>query len=86
MAELALEPFDRFSVMYDVISELTEKSQTGYELASKLGLSVGAVNQVVSFLLLEGFLKQGATGKDLRLTAQGFAFLQEFAGIRKFVG
>ena len=86
MAELILETTDRFSVMYDILSGLSEASLTELELASSLRLSPPVVHRMLSLMLSERFLKMGRSESEFRLTSQGFDFLQEFAGIRKFVG
>ena len=86
MAELILETLDRFGVMYDILSGLSEASLTELELASSLRLSPLVVHRMLSLLLSERFLKTGQSESELRLTSQGFEFLQQFAGIRKFVG
>ena len=86
MAELILETFDRFSAAYDIVSLLGEKSVSEQDLASTLQLSPSIVDKMVSFMLRPGFLKTGNSHDEFRLTSHGFSFLQEFAGIRKFVG
>ena len=86
MAGLILETSDRFGVMYDILSGLSEASLTELELASSLRLSPLVVHRMLSLLLSERFLKTGQSESELRLTSQGFEFLQQFAGIRKFVG
>ena len=86
MADLVLETCDRFSVMYDIISTLSESSLTEPELASSLHLSPLLVDKMISHLLEVGILKKGRSNCEYRLTSQGFDLLQEFAGIRKFVG
>jgi DNA-binding IclR family transcriptional regulator len=86
MAELILEPFDRFSTAYDIVSLLGEKALSGRELASALQLSPSTIDKMLSLMIREGFLKTGNSYGEFRLTSHGFSFLQEFAGIRKFVG
>lgn len=86
MAELVLEQFDRFSAAYDIVSLVSEKSVSEPELASALQLSNSIVDKLLSLMLREGFLKHGNSDGEFRLTSHGFSFLQEFAGIRKFVG
>lgn len=86
MADLILEPFDHFSVAYDIISLFSEKSLSASELASILHLSTSIVEKVISLMVKEGLLKTGSSRREFRLTSQAFSFLQEFAGIRKFVG
>ncbi|MGI0037369.1 MAG: winged helix-turn-helix domain-containing protein [Nitrososphaera sp.] len=86
MADLILEKFDHFSVAYDIVSLLCEKTVSEPELASVLQLSHSIVDKMISLMISEGFLKSGNSHGELRLTSQGFSFLQEFAGIRKFVG
>jgi predicted transcriptional regulator len=86
MVGLILETCDRFSVMYDMISEFSESSLTESELASTLHLSPSLVDKMISLMLDGGFLKTGRSESDFRLTSLGFDFLHEFAGIRKFVG
>ena len=86
MAGLILETHDRFSAMYDIISLLGEKSMSESELASELQLSVSIIEKMTSIILREGFLKAGLSDNGLRLTSQGFEFLEQFAGLRKFVG
>ena len=86
MADLMLESFDKFSAVYDIISLVSEKAMSEAELARSLQLSNSAVEKMVSFLICEGVLKMGGSGDDLRLTSQGFGFLEEFAGLRKFLG
>ena len=86
MADLILDTHDHFSAMYDIISRLGEKSISDSELASELQLPVSLVQKMTSIMLREGFLKTGLSDNGLRLTSQGFEFLEQFAGIRKFVG
>ncbi|HKU48755.1 MAG TPA: winged helix-turn-helix domain-containing protein [Nitrososphaera sp.] len=86
MAELILETYDKFSVMYDIILELSEKNMSETELARTLGLSASIIEKMMTVMFEEGFLKSGRSDNEFRLTSQGFDFLQEFAGIRKFVG
>jgi predicted transcriptional regulator len=86
MAELILETPDKFSVMYDILSGLSEATLTELELASSLRLSPRVVHTMLSLMLSERFLKTGPSESEFRLTSQGFDFLEEFAGIRKFVG
>lgn len=86
MADLILETYDRFSAMYDIISRLSEESLSESELASSLQLSTTIIQKMISLMLREGLLKTGIADNGLRLTSQGFAFLEEFAGLRKFVG
>lgn len=81
-----MESHDRFSVMYDILSGLSEASLTELELASALQLPPVVVHRMLSLMLTERFLKTGSSEDEFRLTSQGFDFLQEFAGIRKFVG
>ena len=86
MAELIMETYDKFSVMYDILSGLSEASLTELELASVLQVSPLVVHDMLSLMLAEHFLKIGSSENEFRLTSQGFDFLQEFAGLRKFVG
>ena len=86
MGDLILKPFDHFSVAYDIISLVSEKSLSGPELASILQVSTSVVDKMISLMLKEGFLKTGKSHREYRLTSQAFSFLQEFAGVRRFVG
>ena len=86
MTGLILKPFDHFSVAYDIISLVSEKSLSAPELASILQMSTSIVDKMLSLMLKEGLLKTGSSRREFRLTSQAFSFLQEFAGIRKFVG
>ena len=86
MADLILETYDRFSAMYDIISRLSEESMSESGLASELQLSDAIIQKMISIMLREGFLKAGLSDNGLRLTSQGFEFLEQFAGIRKFLG
>lgn len=86
MAELILETHDNFSVMYDILSGLSESSMSEQELALNLQLPPALVHNMLALMLTERFLKSGSSQNELRLTSQGFGFLQEFAGLRKFVG
>ena len=86
MAELILETHDNFSVMYDILSGLSESSMSEQELASNLQLPPALVHSMLALMFTERFLKSGPSENEFRLTSQGFSFLQEFAGLRKFVG
>ncbi len=77
---------DKFSLVYDIISVASESAVSRDVLASSLNLSHSLVGDLISLTICEGLLKAGARNGDLRLTSQGFAFLQEFSGIRKFLG
>ena len=86
MVDLTLEPFDHFSVAYDIISLVSEKSLSTPELALILRVSTTVVDKMISLMMKEGFLKTASSHSEFRLTSKAFSFLQEFAGIRRFVG
>jgi DNA-binding IclR family transcriptional regulator len=84
MAEVTLEP-DKFCALYDGIHLVSEKAVSEPLLALALGLSQSSVERMVSFMISERLLKTSPSGDELRLTRQGFDFLQAFSGIRKFL-
>ena len=86
MAGLILESVDKFSSMYDIVCLISENAVTVDELALSLRIPQEAATTIVNFLVEEGILKSRVINEELRLTTNGLGFLQEFAGLRKFLG
>ena len=86
MADLMLESIDKFSSMYDIVCLISENSVTVAELALALRMPLPAAEKIASFLVDEGILRPRELTDQLRLTTQGLGFLQEFAGLREFLG
>jgi predicted transcriptional regulator len=84
MADLVLETYDRFVILYDLIA-LVKENETGESLASATHLSPATVNQMLAFMLTQGFVKTVSSDSDFRITALGSTFLQDFKGMRRFL-
>jgi predicted transcriptional regulator len=84
MADQILETYDRFVVLYDLIA-LVKENNTGESLASAAHLSPGEINQMLEFMLAQGFVKTTGSDSDFRITALGSTFLQDFKGMRRFL-
>ena len=86
MADLILESADKFSSIYDIVCLISENAVTVDELALSVRIPQAAATTIVNFLIEEGILKSRAISEELRLTTHGLGFLQEFAGLREFLG
>ena len=84
MANLVLT-YDRFAVLYDLVSLVNDGAGSKYELASSVQLSPDVVNELLSFMLERGYVKTVRGDSDFRITSLGSNFLQEFQGMRRFL-
>jgi predicted transcriptional regulator len=84
MANLVLT-YDRFAVLYDLVSLVNDGAGSKYELASSVRLSPDVVNELLSFMLERGYVKTVRSDSDFRITVLGSNFLQEFQGMRRFL-
>jgi predicted transcriptional regulator len=84
MADLVLEAYDRFVVLYDILA-LVKENSAGESLASAARLSPSAVSQMLSFMLAQGFVKTVRSDSEFRITALGSNFLRDFQGMRRFL-
>ena len=84
---LVYETFDRFSVAYDILLLVHEKNVASESaIASAVRVSPSAVESLLSFLLLQGFIRTAAgSDSEFKITTLGANFLEEFRGMRKFI-
>ena len=68
MAELVLEAYDRFVVLYDMLALIDEKVTGESAPASAVHLPPGVVNELLSFMLAQGFVKTVRSDSELRVT------------------
>jgi predicted transcriptional regulator len=85
MAELILETYDRFVVLYDLVALIKDGVAEESVLASAVRLSSDIVGQMLSFMLAQGFVKTARSDSELKITALGSSFLEEFQGMRRFL-
>nr|AFK24886.1 hypothetical protein Josef01_05d18_38 [uncultured archaeon] len=86
MANLILEEAcDRFSVLYDLVALVNDDVASKSALASAVHLSHDVVDELLSFMLAQGYVKTTRNDSEFRITALGSNFLQEFQGMRKFL-
>jgi predicted transcriptional regulator len=83
MANLVLT-HDRFAVLYDLVALVNDGVGTKYELASAVQLPPDVVNELVSFILGQGYVKT-RSDSEFRITVLGSNFLREFRGMRRFL-
>ncbi|HXV45817.1 MAG TPA: winged helix-turn-helix domain-containing protein [Nitrososphaera sp.] len=84
MANLVLT-YDRFAVLYDLVSLVNDGAGSKYELESSVQLSPNVVNELLSFMLERGYVKTVRGDSDFQITSLGSNFLQEFQGMRRFL-
>jgi predicted transcriptional regulator len=84
MADLVLETYDRFVILYDLLA-LVKENATGESLASVARLSPAAASQMLEFMLAQGFVRTVRSDSDFRITALGSAFLRDFKDTRRFL-
>jgi predicted transcriptional regulator len=84
---LVYETFDRFTVAYDILVLVHEKNVASESaIASAAHISPSAVESLMSFLLLQGFIRTAAgSDSEFKITTLGANFLEEFHGMRKFL-
>jgi predicted transcriptional regulator len=85
MANLVLEACDRFVVLYDLVALVNDDVPTESALASAVHLSPDVVNELLSFMLAQGYVKTARSDNEFKITALGSSFLQEFRGMRRFL-
>jgi len=85
MEHLVFDPYDRFNVMYDLLSLVNENVTTESAIVSAMQISPGIVQELVSFTLFQGFVKADRSDKKFRITTLGCDFLRQFRGMRKFL-
>lgn len=85
MADLVLEAYDRFVVLYDLVALVNDDVTGESALASAVHLSPDVVNELLSFMLAQGFVKTARSDSEFRITTLGSNFLQEFQGMRRFL-
>ena len=86
MADLLLDgSYDRFVVMYDIALLISEDVKTESAIISAVHLSSGAVGQMISFMLDQGYIKTTKSDSEFRITSLGLGFLEEFLGMRRFL-
>jgi predicted transcriptional regulator len=85
MADLVLDAYDRFVVLYDTLALVNENVTGESALASSAHLSPGVAGRMLAFMLAQGFVKTAGSDSEFRVTALGSNFLREFQGTRKFL-
>jgi predicted transcriptional regulator len=86
MADLLLDSsYDRFAVMYDIALLISEGVRTESAIISAVHLSSGAVSQMISFMLDQGYIKTTKSDSEFRITTLGSDLLLEFRGMRRFL-
>lgn len=85
MSDLIFDAYDRFAVLYDLVVLVNDGIASGPALASVVHLSPKIVNELLSFMLEQGYVKTGRSDSEFRVTALGSNFLQEFQGMRSFL-
>jgi predicted transcriptional regulator len=85
MSDLILDAYDRFAVLYDLVALVNDGVASESALASAAHLSPKIVNELLSFMLEQGYVKTGRSDSEFRITALGSNFLQEFRGMRSFL-
>jgi predicted transcriptional regulator len=86
MADLLLDDsYDRFVVMYDIALLISEGVKTESAIISAVHLSSGAVSQMISFMLEQGYIRTAKSDSEFRITTLGSNLLQEFHGMRRFL-
>ena len=84
MADLLLDTYDRFAVLYDMLVLVNDRI-AGSALAASVNLSPNTTDQLLTFLLAQGLIKTAGSDSDFKITTLGSNFLREFQGMRKFV-
>ena len=82
---LLYETFDRFAVAYDILVLVHEDVASESAIASAAHVPPSAVASLLSFLLLQGFIKTAGSDREFKITTLGASFLGEFHGMRKFL-
>ena len=85
MADLVLDAYDRFVVLYDMLALVNENVTGESALASSAHLSPGVAGQLLAFMLAQGFVKTAGSDSEFRVTTLGSNFLREFQSMRKFL-
>ena len=85
MADLLLETHDRFMTMYDALVLLNQNKQDESVIASYMHLSLSTAQQLLSFMLAQGFVKTAGSDTEFKITTLGSSFLHDFNGMRKFL-
>ena len=80
MADLVLDAYDRFVVLYDMLA-LVNENVTG----ESAHLPPGVADRMLAFMLAQGFVKTAGSDSEFRVTTLGSNFLREFQGMRKFL-
>lgn len=86
MADLLLDDaYDRFVIMYDIALLISEDVKSESAIISAVHLSSGAVRQMISFMLDQGYIRTAKSDSEFRITTLGSDLLQEFQGMRRFL-
>ncbi|HEX2014171.1 MAG TPA: hypothetical protein VLA68_02985 [Nitrososphaera sp.] len=85
MADLVLQKYDSFNAVYDMLLTLNEGVMSEPVLASALNLPPDIAQELVSFVLAEGFVRTDLSENSLRISLLGCDFLKEFEGMKKFL-
>jgi predicted transcriptional regulator len=72
-------------VLYDLVALVNDDVTSESALASAVHLSPNVVNELLAFVLAQGFVKTYRSDNDFKITELGANFLQEFQGMRKFL-
>jgi predicted transcriptional regulator len=84
MADLLLDTYDRFAVLYDLLILVHDRT-AGSALAPSVNLSPNTTDQLLAFLLAQGLVKNAGSDTEFKITTLGSNFLRDFQGMRKFV-
>ena len=71
--------------MYDIALLISEDVKTESAIVSAVHLSCGAVSQIISFMLEQGYIRTAKSDSEFRITTPGLNFLKEFHGMRRFL-
>lgn len=85
MENLLLETYDRFVVLYDLVALVNDGIASESLLASAVHLSPEVVNELLSFMLAQGFVKTIKSDSEFKTTVLGSNFLRDFGGMRRFL-
>ncbi len=85
MTDLILETHDKFVVFYDLAMLVEEGVATEDDLAKVTHLSRNVINELLAFMLAQGYVKTGMSDREFKITAHGSKFLKDFEGMRRFL-
>ena len=85
MTDLVLETYDRFVVLYDLLTILKQDVSGESALASSAHLPRSIISPMLAFMYAQGYIKTTKNDSQYKVTVLGLKFLDDFKGMRQFL-